>query len=102
MLGSYGAWIANTRWQAQGLWRFLGASALVVGMWGVFDWLAQEPRETPLYAYFLLALAPPILVGAWHVFARRRSVAAPLVILGGAILASITMLAVPLIAFVFP
>ena len=67
LIGSWCAWIAYTKWQAQGLWRFLGAIAVAAGTWGVSDWVAQKPRETPLYAYVLLALAPAVLVGSWLV-----------------------------------
>lgn len=102
LFGSWGAWIAYAKWQARGLWGSLGAIALAVGTWGVVDWLAQEPRESPLYAYALLALGPPLIVGVFHAAASKRNVPAVLAILGSAILASAVALAAPFIAYIFP
>lgn len=102
LVGSWCAWLAYAKWHARGLWGSLGLIALSVGTWGVVDWMAQEPRESPLYAYALLALAPPVLVGAFYTAASRRSVPAALAILGSAILASAVALSVPFIAYVFP
>jgi ABC-type spermidine/putrescine transport system permease subunit II len=101
VLGSLCAWVAYEKSGKQGLVICLSAIAVIVGTWGGFDWARQDPRESPLYAYLLLALLPPAVAGGWYTLAKRRQFGAVPAVLGSSVLASGIVLAVPFIAYVF-
>lgn len=100
--GSLGTWAAYGKWSTRGLLVCLVTIAVIVSTWGLLDWMAQSPRESPLYAYLLLAIAPPAIIGSWQVHSRARHSTTAVAILGGAVLASTAALAVPFVAMIFP
>lgn len=100
--GSLFAWFVLAKYGVRALIATLAAIVVVVGVWGFVDWSGQQPRESPFYAYALLAVLPPAALGGWLLIAKEKLKSTGLAILGGTIVSSIIALAIPFVAYVLP
>lgn len=88
-----------SRWGARAMSGTLGCIAVAILAWGLWDWSQQQPRESPLYGYVLLAVAPAAALGITLWKGTQREWRSGALILGGTLSASLTALAIPWLVY---